>query len=325
MGIQLQLLVIIMALISGVIAIIVANRMMRKYPLSFLSSYFYFLVFIYIFSVYSIIGSQTLSRILENHQTPRATIQSAEAMLVALGIPFLILAWFMFIRLSSELFRKPLSQLFIGVYFGLFAISFIGYALMNLDIGSLEMIQFFMDETQLVWTFTLLMLLVFGTTLASILINTRSLGDPNQRKAYQWFVLWYAVIISLGLLSLHFSNVHIVFGLAFVVVLTGFHLVPVVFLNIYLQRYYVKQAEEVRFGGNPGLVYEKYGISKRETEIIELICKGMSNQEISDSLFISLQTVKDHVHRIFTKTGVKNRVQLTNLVGSPDQEQHIDK
>ena len=44
----------------------------------------------------------------------------------------------------------------------------------------------------------------------------------------------------------------------------------------------------------------------------------MSNQEISDSLYISLQTVKDHVHRIFTKTGVKNRVQLTNLVDRGD-------
>ena len=58
----------------------------------------------------------------------------------------------------------------------------------------------------------------------------------------------------------------------------------------------------------------KYQISKREKEIIELICKGMTNQQISDSLFISLQTVKDHVHRIFIKTGVKNRVQLSNLL-----------
>jgi DNA-binding CsgD family transcriptional regulator len=41
----------------------------------------------------------------------------------------------------------------------------------------------------------------------------------------------------------------------------------------------------------------------------------MTNQEISDSLFISVQTVKDHIYRIFLKTGVKNRVQLTNLLG----------
>ena len=39
-------------------------------------------------------------------------------------------------------------------------------------------------------------------------------------------------------------------------------------------------------------------------------------QEISESLYISLQTVKDHVHRIFVKTGVKNRIQLTNMIRS---------
>lgn len=316
MSIQIQLLVILFALISGMIAIILANRMMRKYPLAYLSSYFYFLIFIYIFSVYSIIGSQTLMRILENHQTPPATIQSAEAMLIALGIPFLILAWYMFLRLSQELFGKTIPKLFVAVYFGLFAISFIGYALMNLDIGSLEMIQFFMDESQLIWTFSALMLLVFVPVLVSVMIHTRALSDLNQRKAYYWFQGWYAIFILLSLGSLHFSDIHILFGLAFIFVLTGFHLVPVVFLNLYLHRYFVRHVEDQSFAGKIANLVDNYGISRREKEIIELICKGMSNQEISDSLFISLQTVKDHVHRIFTKTGVKNRVQLANLVGT---------
>ena len=59
--------------------------------------------------------------------------------------------------------------------------------------------------------------------------------------------------------------------------------------------------------------FEKYGISKREQEIVLLICEGKSNQEIADELFISLSTVKDHINNLFQKTHVKNRVQLTNL------------
>jgi len=58
-------------------------------------------------------------------------------------------------------------------------------------------------------------------------------------------------------------------------------------------------------------------ISKREEEVIQQICEGKSNKEISEALFISLQTVKDHVYRIFIKTGIKNRVQLTNLISVP--------
>jgi DNA-binding CsgD family transcriptional regulator len=62
-----------------------------------------------------------------------------------------------------------------------------------------------------------------------------------------------------------------------------------------------------------------YEISRREAEVIIEICNGKSNKAIADALFITLQTVKDHNHRIFTKTGVSSRVQLTNLVREKTQ------
>jgi DNA-binding NarL/FixJ family response regulator len=48
--------------------------------------------------------------------------------------------------------------------------------------------------------------------------------------------------------------------------------------------------------------------------VIMEICNGLSNKEISDRLYISLQTVKDHTHHIYIKTNVRSRVQLINLV-----------
>ena len=61
---------------------------------------------------------------------------------------------------------------------------------------------------------------------------------------------------------------------------------------------------------------EKYKITKREMEVIELICQGKTNKEIADQLFISIETVKDHNYKIFQKTGVKNRIQIVNLVNN---------
>jgi DNA-binding CsgD family transcriptional regulator len=58
---------------------------------------------------------------------------------------------------------------------------------------------------------------------------------------------------------------------------------------------------------------DRYGITAREREVIELIREGKTNQEIADRLFISLATVKDHNYNIFRKTGVRNRVELVNL------------
>jgi len=52
--------------------------------------------------------------------------------------------------------------------------------------------------------------------------------------------------------------------------------------------------------------------------VIREICNGLSNKEISERLFISLQTVKDHTHRIYIKTNVRSRVQLINFLRELD-------
>src|SRR5579872_2861935 len=52
-----------------------------------------------------------------------------------------------------------------------------------------------------------------------------------------------------------------------------------------------------------------YGITKRESEIVALICEGKTNKEIADHLFISVTTVKDHNQAIFQKLGVRNRTE----------------
>ena len=51
-------------------------------------------------------------------------------------------------------------------------------------------------------------------------------------------------------------------------------------------------------------------LSDREKEILLLICKGLSNQEIGDRLFISKRTVDKHRANILEKTGCKNTANL---------------
>lgn len=51
-------------------------------------------------------------------------------------------------------------------------------------------------------------------------------------------------------------------------------------------------------------------LTEREHEVLLLVARGRSNQEISDDLFISPHTAKTHVNRIMTKLGVHDRAQL---------------
>lgn len=54
----------------------------------------------------------------------------------------------------------------------------------------------------------------------------------------------------------------------------------------------------------------QHGLTRRETEITQLILQGKSNAEIAGELFISETTVKKHVSNIFEKTGIGRREEL---------------
>lgn len=61
---------------------------------------------------------------------------------------------------------------------------------------------------------------------------------------------------------------------------------------------------------------KQLSISKREYEVLELIATGMSNQEIADKLFVSLNTVKTHSSRLFEKLDVSRRTQAVDKAKS---------
>lgn len=59
---------------------------------------------------------------------------------------------------------------------------------------------------------------------------------------------------------------------------------------------------------------QKYNLTGRETEIAEMLIQGKSNGFISEKLFISIRTVKNHIYKIYQKTGVKNRIEMAYLI-----------
>jgi ATP/maltotriose-dependent transcriptional regulator MalT len=54
---------------------------------------------------------------------------------------------------------------------------------------------------------------------------------------------------------------------------------------------------------------QQLGISQREHEILQLLARGYSNQEIANQLYISLNTVKTHLSNLYVKLDVGRRTQ----------------
>ena len=70
---------------------------------------------------------------------------------------------------------------------------------------------------------------------------------------------------------------------------------------------FVSRPPEGFFPDNKVLL--KFGISRREWEVLACMSEGLSNQEIAERLFVSLNTVKTHSSNLFEKMDVKRRTQ----------------
>lgn len=57
----------------------------------------------------------------------------------------------------------------------------------------------------------------------------------------------------------------------------------------------------------------RLNLSRRELEVLQLMAEGLSNQEISERLFVSLNTIKTHSSKVFEKMEVKRRTQAIEM------------
>lgn len=56
--------------------------------------------------------------------------------------------------------------------------------------------------------------------------------------------------------------------------------------------------------------HERWGLTRREQQLVPLIGRGLSNKEIANHFGLSEQTVKNHLHRILRKVGVSDRMSI---------------
>ncbi len=66
--------------------------------------------------------------------------------------------------------------------------------------------------------------------------------------------------------------------------------------------------EEKKYKNDQSYLHDR--LTSRENEVVQLISKGYTNQDIADELFITLKTVKTHVSNILSKLEVEDRTQV---------------
>jgi DNA-binding NarL/FixJ family response regulator len=69
------------------------------------------------------------------------------------------------------------------------------------------------------------------------------------------------------------------------------------------------------FNGLDKDMFNKVALTRREMEVLELLEKDLSNQEIAKRLHLEVGTVKNHIHSILGKLGVNNRREAVKYLG----------
>lgn len=292
----------------AVMGILIVFQQYHQQKSPALLSLLYQQIFLISFFTYGIWGNIILREILSDIELNTVLESKLSIFLPVLGLPFLLVSWFMLIRFVYLINGIKITTRFSFLFFSLFIVSTILFTLLiqkgiitingNAD---LFIIRVFVLTNLLVHIFVLIPFLKSETSQKNA--SAVVLGRKN-------FMFYFAGVLTYSVVAFVFD-----FAGYFSVCLTIILLFGV---SIYLPVIFrlsktVKPLQPINI-----IDFESfcrfYDISKRESEIIREICSGKSNKEIAETLFISLQTVKDHTHRIYFKTEVNSRIQLANLV-----------
>lgn len=268
-------------------------------------------IFLISFFIYGIWGNLVLREVISDIEISPALAVKLAIFIPVLGLPFLTTSWFMLLKFGFTINKKRLSNFFLlAVLLFVVSVAILLVTLIQMGVIKIEgNPDLFIVRILLIANLLIHIFLLFAFILSKQ--NKEEINETGfglkQFLIYLAGVGFYTVLLSIfdvfGFTSSCFS-ILILFAISI--------LIPVI-IKFNLKNELVEQVEPVEIIGFEDFC-RFYEISKREAEIIREICSGKSNKAISDKLFITLQTVKDHTHHIYTKTEVSSRMQLANLV-----------
>jgi DNA-binding CsgD family transcriptional regulator len=294
--------IVSVALAAG--GVVISSKMRNSFRHDIFSTLLYYEVFIYTFGFYGIWGQVAIRAILSEYISPDLLNRFSDIAML-MGLPFLVFAWLMLMQFSFEISGRKSAGLFASLFllFNFSLLLIVGFIIAKAGITRpASLIKYYFICLNFLYSLASSLLIIFpGKRLSIIHQHDRKIIGP---------AIFFIMLLQCFPLIFYTSQIY----LAVIFIFTFF--AGNTFLPLYLNYGTLLSvfADENKKDQSLEDFCKRYEVSPRETDIVREICAGLSNKEISEKLFISLQTVKDHTHRIYIKTNVKSRVQLINLV-----------
>jgi len=293
--------------------VLVGYQLVTTYNTNVHKHFFYYLAAFYAFAFYGIWGQILARALLASIDTDAAVIEAVAAFLPLLGIPFLFVSWIMLISMVYSMAGRPPQRAWILWHVGVFLLLLLGA---GIAVTVLDAPRGLFDTNLSIVEaagMTVIELLYFVTFLAMAL-RLRAPDGEAARKVLVGFSLLLAgaFVARSAFGALVLLDVRL--AAPALLVYFGSNLAPLFYLRARSDTAFKPVKAEVATAKGIEHVLSHHGITRRERQVVEKICLGKTNKQIADELFISLQTVKDHTHRIYSKLGVKSRMQLVQTM-----------
>lgn len=275
--------------------------------------YFYYLTAFYAFGFYGIWAQVVLYALFPDQPAWGGWPEGIAHLLSVLSAPFLFISWFMLLKLGYALAGRSPRRKEVSGYLGLLGVAiglvWVWFWLVTAPEG-LSFRQFRLTEIGMVQAGELLHLLLF----ISISFSEAKKYNPPAKTLVGRFLLLMLLgwVVRAASLPLLFAGPWFPAPALLLYFLSNFF--PLIYLFRHATMLFQPLESTAPAVEKNSLLFEKYGITPREQDVVLKICEGKSNQQIADELFISLQTVKDHTHRIYTKLGIHSRIKLIKMV-----------
>jgi DNA-binding CsgD family transcriptional regulator len=284
--------------------VVISSKLRNSFRHEIFSTLLYYQVFIYTFGFYGIWGQVAIKAFLSPYISAELLGRFSDIAML-MGLPFVVFAWLMNTKFSLDISGRKPPKWFLSIF-------------LILNFAVLLAVGFILTKAEKARPESLIKYYYISLNFLYSLISSIVIMIPRKKSSmihdYDRRIIAPAIFIIMLCQSapLLFYTSQPYLGVIFIFTFFAGNTFLPVYLNYgtLLSAFADINRKDVTFED----FCRKFEVSPRESEIVREICNGLSNKEISEKLFISLQTVKDHTHHIYIKTNVRSRVQLINLV-----------
>ena len=295
--------------------VLVSRQLLSTYASEFLRHHFYYLAAVHAFAFYGLWGQVLTRGVLGVVDTDAAVVHVVAVFVPVLGVPFLFVSWAMLVNMAGSMFGKTIKPRWHSVHVVVFGLLLLGawtaVARLHAEPASPLDVLGVIEAAAMIG----IELLYFSAFLILVL-RFRVVAEGDKRRVLLVFsgLLCGAFVARSLLAALVLVDIRL--GAIGLLAFHGSNLPALLYLRANADRVFAPVKAEHATKQGIEHVLDHFGVTKRERQIVQKICLGKTNKQIAEELFISLQTVKDHTHRIYSKMGVNSRVQLVQMMNT---------